>query len=195
MVGHEADGHEAGGRTTSRVMDNRAVDLNWLTPEAEVRLAGGKGWGSFATAAIPAGTTVAGFGGHVVPRHVLNSLPGDQANRSIQVDDELYLISGVDPERGDMLNHSCEPTCGLSGATILVALRDIAPGEELTFDYATCDGSDYDEFDCLCQASTCRGTVTGADWRMPELHAKYAGWFSPYLARRIVRLAQEPVVS
>jgi hypothetical protein len=176
-------------------VDNSAVDLNWLTPLAQVRPAGGKGWGSYATSMIPAGTTVAGFGGYVVPRRVLDTLTEERAGRSIQVDEDLYLLSAADPEPGDMLNHSCEPTCGLLGATILVALRDIAPDEELTFDYATCDGSDYDEFDCLCGTATCRTTITGSDWRLPDLHAKYAGWFSPYLAQRIARLSQQPVTS
>ena len=74
------------------------------------------------------------------------------------------------------------------GATVLVARRDIEPGEELTFDYATCDSSDYDEFECLCDEPTCRGVVTGLDWAKPELQAKYDGWFSPYLARRIAAL-------
>ena len=87
-----------------------------------------------------------------------------------------------------MLNHSCEPSCGLVGATILVARRDIEVGEELTFDYATCDSSDYDEFTCLCAEPSCRGVVTGLDWTKPELQATYAGWFSPYLARRIAAL-------
>jgi hypothetical protein len=167
------------------------VDLNWLTPLAETRPAGTKGWGSFAREHIAAGTTVAGFGGYAVPRAVLDTLSADRASRSIQVDDDLFLVSNDDPEPGDMLNHSCEPTCGLMGGTILVAMRDIAPGEELTFDYATCDGSDYDEFVCACAAPTCRGVVSGTDWRLPELHAKYAGWFSPYLARRISRLGDE----
>jgi len=171
---------------------NRAVDLNWLTPQAQVRPAGGKGWGSYATTTIAAGTTVAGFGGHMVPRRVLDTLPPDRAARSIQVDEDLYLLSAEAPEPGDMVNHSCEPTCGLMGGTVLVALRDLDPGDELTFDYATCDGSDYDEFTCLCATPTCRGTVTGADWRLPQLHAKYAGWFSPYLARRIAALEEAP---
>jgi hypothetical protein len=171
------------------------MDLNWLTPLAEVRPAGGKGWGSYATAPIPAGTTVAGFGGYMVPRAVLDTLSHERAGRSIQVDDDLYLLSAAEPEPGDMLNHSCDPTCALLGATVLVALRDIAPDEELTFDYATCDGSDYDEFTCLCRTPACRGTVTGADWRLPDLHARYAGWFSPYLARRIARLRAQSTVS
>jgi hypothetical protein len=68
---------------------------------------------------------------------------------------------------------------------LVVAMRDIAIGEELTFDYAMSDGGDYDEFDCLCESNDCRGVVTGRDWRLPELQTRYAGWFSPYLARKI----------
>jgi uncharacterized protein len=87
-----------------------------------------------------------------------------------------------------MLNHSCEPNCGLLGSQLLVAMREIEVGEELSFDYAMCDASDYDEFACLCGAPTCREVVTGADWRKLELQERYAGWFSPYLVRRIAAL-------
>jgi hypothetical protein len=71
---------------------------------------------------------------------------------------------------------------------MLVAMRDIEPGEELTFDYAMCDASDYDEFACLCGTRSCRGIVTGADWRDPVLQAKYMGFHSPYLMKRIAAL-------
>jgi uncharacterized protein len=161
------------------------VDMNWLSPLAQARPAGGKGWGSYAVAPISKGDTVAAFGGSVAPRTVLETFDADRQARSIQIDEDLYLISAPTPEPGDMLNHSCEPSCGLMGASILVALRDLEPGEELTFDYAMCDGSDYDEFACQCGAETCRGIVTGRDWMNAELQRKYDGWFSPYLERRI----------
>jgi len=167
------------------------VDLNWLTPKAQARPAGVKGWGSFAVEPIARGETVAGFGGHVVPRAVLDTPHPDRQSRSIQIDEDLYLVSGEVPEAGDMLNHSCEPSCGLLGTQLLVAMRDIGPGEELTFDYATCDVSDYDEFRCACGEAACRGVVTGRDWLDPVLQAKYAGWFSSYIARRIEAAALE----
>ena len=72
---------------------------------------------------------------------------------------------------------------------MLVALRDIAVGEELAYDYATTDGSDYDEFECdVRQRAACRGKVTGHDWMLPELQLRYRGTFSPYLAKRIAAL-------
>ena len=164
------------------------MDCNWLSPKAEARPAGEKGWGSFATEPIAAGETVAAFGGWVVTGAVLDTLTAERQGRSIQVDADLYLISAETPEAGDMLNHSCEPNCGLLGQTLVVAMREIRPGEELCFDYAMCDASDYDEFRCMCGQSNCRTVVTGSDWRESDLQEKYAGWFSPYLARRIAAL-------
>ena len=77
----------------------------------------------------------------------------------------------------------------MSGSTVLVALRDIEPGEMITYDYATSDGCDYDEFECACGSAMCRGKVTGYDWMLPELQLRYRGHFSPYLATRIASLA------
>lgn len=168
------------------------MDHNWLTDKAHARPAGEKGWGSFAVHPIAAGETVAAFAGWVVPRRILAGLPADRQSRSIQIDDDLYMVADVTPEAGDMLNHSCEPNCGVSGSILIVAKRDIAVGEELCFDYAMCDASDYDEFMCLCGEPTCRGVVTGSDWRQPELQRKYAGFFSSYLVKRIAQLPALP---
>ena len=100
----------------------------------------------------------------------------------------LFLAGSPEPEPADFINHSCQPNGRMSGATMVIAARDIEVGEPITYDYATSDGSDYDEFECLCGEPTCRGVVTGLDWTKPELQEKYAGWFSPYLARRIAAL-------
>jgi hypothetical protein len=162
--------------------------MNWLSPDAQARSAGEKGMGSYAIAPISEGQTVVGFGGYVTTRDVLDTLPDDQQHRSIQVAPELYLTPSANREPGDMINHSCDPNLGLLGSMVLVAMRDIAVGDELTFDYATCDDSDYDEFDCLCGTAVCRGRITGQDWKLPELQAKYTGWFSPFIARKIADL-------
>jgi hypothetical protein len=81
----------------------------------------------------------------------------------------------------------------LSGQLALVAMRAIQPGEEVSFDYAMCDGSVYDEFLCECGAPNCRGRVAGDDWRNPALWDKYAGYFAPYLQRRIDALRHAAV--
>ena len=165
------------------------MDMNWLSPKAQARQAGDKGMGSFATSSITTGETVVGFGGSVTTYDILETVSLDRQHRSIQIADNLYLTPTAMREDGDMINHSCEPNLGLLGSIVLVAMRDIQIGEELTFDYATCDDSDYDEFDCLCGTPSCRGKITGQDWKIPELQEKYAGWFSPFIARKIAGLS------
>ncbi len=129
------------------------MDLNWLHPHVQARPSGDKGWGSYALRPIPAGTTVAAFGGAVTTRDVFDTLPDDRRSRSIQIDEDLFLVTSETPEPGDMVNHSCEPSCGLMGTNLVVAMRDLEPGDEVSFDYAMCDGSDYDEFACQCDAA------------------------------------------
>lgn len=70
-------------------------------------------------------------------------------------------------------------------------MRRIHPGEEVTIDYAMCDGSPYDELACACGSASCRGRVSGEDWRNPDLWVRYAGYFSPYLQRRIDALRRQ----
>ena len=138
------------------------MDYNWLSPKAQARPAGEKGWGSYVVEPIQAGETVAAFGGSVVPMSVLQTFSDDRQSRSIQVDTDLYLVSGETPDAGDMLNHSCEPNCGLLGQMLVVAMRDIEPGEELSFDYKLDVNASTEakkRYACRCGAPNCRGTM------------------------------------
>ena len=145
-----------------------------------------------AVSTILAGHRVATFGGVLLSyTDLLRASGGTQldpglARIALQVDEDQYLVS-TEVAPADWINHSCEPNTGLRGRYTLVALRSIAPGEEISFDYATSDGSAYDEFECRCGSSLCRGRVRADDWSRPELWARYHGHFSPYLARRIRR--------
>jgi uncharacterized protein len=161
------------------------VRQSWLHPSAQARDTPAKGVGVFATAPIPAGTTVAAFGGCAVDAAELGELGADVSEHAIQIDDNLFLASTPPFDPADFVNHSCDPTCGLVGAVLLVTRRDVAAGEELCFDYAMSDSVDYDEFECRCGTGLCRGVVRGTDWQRPELQTRYEGWFSSYLARRI----------
>jgi len=40
---------------------------------------------------------------------------------------------------------------------------------------------------CRCGTENCRGTVTGRDWQLADLQARYVGHFSPLLEKRIAR--------
>ena len=157
------------------------MDYNWLTPKAQMRVAPGKGSGSFATSKISKGEIVASFGGNVIDQNGLTNYSPDRVGRSLQLNNDQYLLSGDVPEAGDMINHSCEPNCGMAGTSSVQALRDIEIGEELTFDYAMSDSSQYDEFKCACGKDKCREKITGMDWQKRDLQAKYKKYFSAYI--------------
>ncbi len=157
---------------------------SWLSPLAVCRPAGAKGLGVFAVEPISAGTTVAGFGGCVVDRAELDQLDDELRKHSLQIDDDLFLVSEMPFDAADYVNHSCDPNCGIVGSVLLVTMRDIGSGEELCFDYAMTDADDYDEFECSCATVLCRGTVSGADWKEPELRDRYRGWRSAFIERR-----------
>jgi hypothetical protein len=162
----------------------------FLTPKARPTATPSTGYGTVAVEPIAIGEVVAAFGGRCVTRDEFELLPSSQQARSVQIDEYLYLAGTPEPEPADFINHSCDPNCEVSGNVLLVARRDIAVGEELAYDYATTDGSDYDEFECHCATAACRGKVSGHDWMLPELQLRYRGAFSPYLAKRIAALTQ-----
>ena len=157
------------------------MDYNWLTPKAQMRVTPGKGSGSFAISKISKGEIVASFGGNVIDQSELTNYSADRVSRSLQLNIDTYLLSGAFPEDGDMINHSCEPNCGIAGTSSVQALRDIEIGEELSFDYAMSDSSHYDEFTCACGKDKCREKITGMDWQKKDLQSKYGNFFSAYI--------------
>jgi hypothetical protein len=129
---------------------------------------------------------VAVQGGQVLTTAQLLALP-DLVSLGIQITDDLHL---ADLDVGDECNvmqylrHSCDPNVGFSGGTVLVAMRDIATGDELTIDYALFDDHDG-SMACTCLSRSCRKVIHGRDWMLPELQRKYCGYFSWYLELRI----------
>ena len=161
----------------------------YLTEKCEVRnhyKAGGKT--VIAREAIEPGEVIAVWSGRIIKSEELEELPPEIRRHTVQVEEDLYLASLGPDEPPDFINHSCEPNAGLKGQITIVAMQGIQAGEEVTIDYAMCDGSPYDEFDCACGAPSCRSKITGEDWRRPDLWARYRGYFSPYLERRIQAL-------
>ncbi len=166
---------------------------SYISPAAEKGSASRiQGRGLFAREAIAAGDVVAVKGGHIVDTDTMLRLPAHLQNSEIQIAEGLHLVALTDDEYEPVMlfiNHSCDPNVGFQGNVVLVAMRDVQAGEELTCDYAMFDSPDDPaaEMPCACGSARCRGTITGSDWRRPELQARYAGWFSPYLEARIRR--------
>jgi len=169
------------------------VSFSYVNPKVELR----KGricLGLFASARVKKHEVVVGWSGHVVHYTDMDRLmPVEDRQYILQIAEDLFQVPMWRKfnERADYVNHSCDPNCGfLDSSVILVAMRDIEPGEELTFDYAmtgTISGMG-DEFDCTCGATCCRGKFSGNDWAEPKLHARYGDYFTSYIRRRIAAM-------
>lgn len=133
---------------------------------------------------IPRHAVLAAWGGTIYGMHDFFDLPDPRRQISVQIDEDLFLVPEVEGP-AEWFNHACDPNAGLFGQIGLQAMRDIHPGEEVRYDYAMSDGCRYDEFECGCGSANCRRRITGNDWRIEELWDRYAGYFSPYLQRRI----------
>lgn len=161
----------------------------WVTPKAvKGRPSNIAGKGVFAVERVLAGEVVEIKAGHIVDRQTLRTLPEHLQNSEIGIAEGLHLVALGEDELEDImlyLNHSCEPNCGLEGNIVFVAMRDIAPGEELTIDYAMIDDHDDETMTCTCRTPSCRGRITGKDWQRPELQARYGNYFSSYLLRQM----------
>ncbi len=148
------------------------------------------GRGLHAAEPIPADEVIAVKGGHIVTTQALHELPDPLPNSAIQITDGLHLVALTESEYEPVMlfiNHSCEPNVGFGGNTVLVAMRDVAAGEELTTDYALFD--DYDgQMSCSCHTASCRRTINGRDWQHAELQHRYRGYFSWHLQRKIDHL-------
>jgi uncharacterized protein len=159
----------------------------YISPKAvKGRPSGIEGRGLVAVRPIARDEVVAIKGGHIVDTATLKRLPERLQNSDVQIADGFHLAALDDSEYEPVMlfiNHSCEPNVGFAGNIVLVAMRDIEPGEELTTDYALFD--DHNEsMRCTCGAAACRGVIDGQDWRRPELQRKYGPYFSTYLSRR-----------
>lgn len=159
---------------------------SYLSPKLEMRSSPEKGGaGVFAIQPLAANEVLAVWGGVVVPSARLEEYSRYAQTHGLQVDDDLFLLPLTEDDPSDYFNHSCNPNAGLNGQITLVAMRAIEVGEEICFDYCMSDSNPYDEFECGCGNPQCRGWIKADDWKLPDLQKRYAGFFTPYLQRRI----------
>ncbi len=166
---------------------------NWLNLKLQAKESGKHGKGVFTTKNILKDEILAAFGGHIMTRAERDALPKNIAGLAIGIDDDLFIGNQKEDEtdEADWFNHSCDPNAGLLGQIMLVAMRDIKSGEEITFDYVmSCSqkGERRVLFTCDCGSHNCRKEITNQDWKILELQQKYKGYFSNFVQRNISEL-------
>ncbi|XP_058728436.1 histone-lysine N-methyltransferase, H3 lysine-9 specific SUVH5-like [Vicia villosa] len=139
--------------------------------QLEIFKTNSKGWGVRTRSFIPSGSFVCELIGELV--HQNNGKSGS----NLHVDDYIFNIGGgfIDATRhgniGRFINHSCCPNLCMKDVMydhndkslphkMLFALKDIAPGREVSYDYNCCKGSIKGWSNiCCCGSSECKGYI------------------------------------
>lgn len=116
------------------------------------------------------------------------------ADRYVQIDAEHYMgaSGGVD----DLINHSCSPNAGLrfdKDGVVLHAIRDIEPGEEITWDYSTTLFESGWHMECQCRSADCRGVISDFAELAVDIRNRYRllGMIPPYLEQENAQAAAD----
>ncbi len=107
---------------------------------------------------------------------------------SLQVGADLHLDQDCARNVDDVvqhyfwryMNHSCDPSTVIRDRQV-IALRDIAPGDGVTFDYNTTEYDMAEPFACHCGSARCVGMVRGARHLSPERRMRVAEQLSPWV--------------
>jgi hypothetical protein len=148
--------------------------------------------GIFAKNFIKKGEVVSIFGGRIISEEdytrFLKNNKKYFRNYPIKITESFYIINSKNElNKADYFNHSCDPNCGIKGQILMVAMRDIFPGEELTYDYSMTDGDQDDYLECKCGQKNCRKIIKGTDWKNFYLQKKYKGFFAFHIQEKIDR--------
>ncbi len=140
----------------------------------QVRQSGVHGKGVFALVDLAEGERVVQYKGELIDwQEALRRHPHDPSDPNhtffFHINEERVIDGKVNGNAAKWINHSCGANCEADedGDRIFIrALRNIAAGEELNYDYGLIIDEKYTkklkkEFACWCGSPECRGTMLG----------------------------------
>jgi uncharacterized protein len=138
----------------------------------QVRASPIQGQGAFALCAIPKGTRIVEYTGQrITPIEADARYDDDAADHAhtflFTVNRKIIIDAAYEGNEARFINHSCAPNCETvieDQRVFIEAIRDIAPGEELTYDYHLERTGRFQEewkrkYACHCGAPNCRGIL------------------------------------
>lgn len=155
------------GHLILRIFFVRAAhSLRMTDSRIEFRASPIHGLGGFAAGPIAAGERVIEYVGQRITKQE-SLIRCEQNNEYIFSLDETHDLDGnVGWNPAKFINHSCAPNCDAEwadGRIWIVARRDIAAGEELTFNYGY-ELESFRDHPCHCGAAECAGYMVAEEY-------------------------------
>ena len=150
-----------------------------MPKKIEARRSAIHGNGVFATEAIAKGERVIRYKGLLRTHEEVDRVYADELDTGhtflFTLNDKYVIDANVDGNDARWINHSCEPNCEAAhlesdtgkkrkDRIYIEAMRDIAPGEELTYNYGITLDEPYTArlkkiWACRCGSKNCTGTM------------------------------------
>jgi len=150
----------------------KSVEKKRQGPRIVVRRSGIHGRGVFARRLIREDETVCEYKGEIISEaEVARRYPEDMHGLNhtfiFGIAHDHNIDGGAKGNIARWINHSCDPNCDTyeeNKRMFIRAIRDIRPGEELSYDYCIEAGERITKavkarWPCWCGAKKCRGTV------------------------------------
>ena len=136
--------------------------LAWL----EMRKSRIHGRGVFARRDIPAGTRLVEYVGLPISKQKSAEMRLQQNRYLFEVNESSDLNGKVSWNPARLINHSCEPNCEANldenDRIWIFAIKPIARGEELTYNYGY-GLENFIDFPCRCGAPSCPGYMVSEE--------------------------------
>lgn len=139
-------------------------DHRWMHQNAKSFDSPMHGMGIKSVGSIMKGETVIVLGGVIVPKSDIEEYWRLIGRVGVQINEDFFICptSREELEKTGAINHSCEPNLICENKIVFIASRDIGEGEELTFDYSSCE-THFPGFECKCGSEKCRGFIGKKD--------------------------------
>lgn len=155
----------------------------------EIRDSGIEGKGLFAAEPIKEGERIQYIRGPMFKKVVRGNEEAMSIMNSIGVGRYSWIDTDGTPFR--YINHSCEPNAAIVGTKMVVAMKDISQGEEITIDYSMTDADPFWHMDCSCGTRTCRGRIASIQSLPPETFKRHM----PHIPKNFQRIYLRDYVS
>jgi hypothetical protein len=142
----------------------------------------------YASKKFSEGSVILKFGGEIVSEETIREKLGSRMDHFLQVSNKHFW--GPSGGADDYVNHSCNPNSGLvfKGKSIyLVAIKNINPDTEITWDYSTSSFNTSWKMKCGCNDPLCRHEITGFEYLDKKIQKKYLdlGIVAPFIKHHL----------